>query len=142
MHEIKNAKKYFSQFVTKGLNSFKVLELQSRQNYGSREVQFTSSASKLILAQVSASLRKAPQGSAKLRKAPRSLRKAPQGSAKSPQVSAKLREVSARLRKYPQVSGRARKSPQVFPPCKMIFLKVGKGSPARATDNVRARVCV
>ena len=82
-----------------------------------------------------ASLRKSPQVSAKLRKAPQSLRKSPQSSAKSPQGSASIR-------KYPQVSGRARKSPQVFPPCKMIFLKVGKGSTARATDNVRARVCV
>ena len=111
-------------------------------DYGSREVQFTSSASKLILAQVSASLRKAPQSSARLREVSAKLRKAPQSLRKSPQSSAKSPQGSASIRKYPQVSGRARKSPQVFPPCKMIFLKVGKGSPARATDNVRARVCV
>ena len=65
--------------------------------YGSREVQFNHpQANKLW--------RKSPQVSAKLREVSASLRKAPQGSAKSPQSSARLREVSARLRKYPHVS--------------------------------------
>ena len=59
-----------------------------------------------------ASLRKSPQVSARLRKAPQGSAKSPQSSARLRKVSASLRKAPRSLRKAPQVSASIRKSPE------------------------------